>query len=139
VGRNPGRPVRALARLPGVVVTGEVPSAGDELDEADVGLMPLRTVRGVPNKVLESFAHGLPVVATADALEAVGAVPGEHGLASDAPEGLAEAAIRLIEDRALNARIGAAGRELARQRFRWERFEEQVLALVEGAARSASP
>jgi sugar transferase (PEP-CTERM/EpsH1 system associated) len=138
VGRNPGRAVRALARLPGVDVAGEVPSVVDELDRAAVSLLPLQTVRGVPNKMLESFARGIPVVATKPALEAVGAKDGEHALGSDSPEGLAQAATSLLLDRSLAARIGAAGRDLASGRFRWDRFESGMLGLVEEAAHAAA-
>jgi sugar transferase (PEP-CTERM/EpsH1 system associated) len=138
VGRHPGRAVRALARLPGVEVTGEVASVGTELERAALSLLPLRVVRGIPNKILESFAYGVPVVATTQALDAVGARNGEHALASDTPEGLAGAAVSLLEDGSLAARIGAAGRDLVRERFRWDRFESGFLAMVADVARKAA-
>jgi glycosyltransferase involved in cell wall biosynthesis len=122
-----------------VTVTGEVRDMAPEIERAEVSLIPLRVVRGVPTKVLESFAHGLPVVATSPALEAVGATSGVHALGADDPRGLAEAAVRLLRDPALRNRIGEAGRTLAAERFRWDRFESGMLGLVdevvhEGAA-----
>jgi glycosyltransferase involved in cell wall biosynthesis len=131
VGRNPSRGVRALGRLAGVEVTGEVREISPEIARADVSLIPLRVVRGIPTKVLESFAHGVPVVATPQVLAAVGAVQGEHALAADDPEGLAASVVRLLRDPALRGRLGEAGRSLAIQRFRWERFETGMLDLVE--------
>jgi polysaccharide biosynthesis protein PslH len=131
VGRNPGRTVRALGRLPGVTVTGEVPAMAPELERAEVSLVPLRLVRGLPTKVLESFAHGIPVVATSEVLAAVGAEAGVHALGADDAAGLAEAAALLLQDAALRDRIGEAGRSLASERFRWDRFESGMLGLVE--------
>jgi polysaccharide biosynthesis protein PslH len=133
VGRNPGRAVRALARLPGVEVTGEVPDVGPEMARAEVSLLPLRIVRGVPNKVLESFAYGVPVVATPAVLAAVGAEAGKHALAAEDAAGLASCAIRLIEDATLRRRIGEGGRELATGRYRWDRFQSGMLGLLEEA------
>jgi sugar transferase (PEP-CTERM/EpsH1 system associated) len=134
VGRNPAREVRSLASLPGVEVTGEVASVAAELGRAEASLVPLRIVRGLPNKVLESFAQAVPVVASPAVLEALGATAGEHALAADDPAGMAAAAVRLIRDRGLARRVGQAGRDLAAERFRWDRFENDMLALVEEAA-----
>jgi sugar transferase (PEP-CTERM/EpsH1 system associated) len=131
VGRNPGRKVRALGNLPGVVVTGEVRDIAPEISKAEVSLIPLRVVRGVPTKVLESFAHGVAVVTTPAVLDAVGASAGVHALAADDPDGLASAAVSLLRDADLRARIGQAGRTLASERFRWDLFESEMLGLVE--------
>src|SRR5439155_25453884 len=107
VGRNPGRAVRALGKLPGVHVTGEVASVEDEVRRAEAALIPLRTVRGLPNKVLEAFGFGLPVVTTPEVLDAIGAAGENVALASGTAEGMAEATIRVLRDPALAARLGA--------------------------------
>jgi glycosyltransferase involved in cell wall biosynthesis len=78
----------------------------------DVAVLPSRA-EGSPLVVLEYMALGAPIVATA-----VGGVPeliddGVHGLLippSD-PGALAQAIDRLLEDRSLAARLGAAARE----------------------------
>jgi polysaccharide biosynthesis protein PslH len=62
VGRNPGPSVRALARLPGVTVTGSVPDVRPFLRGAVAPVTPLRIARGIQNKVLEALAFGLPVL-----------------------------------------------------------------------------
>jgi polysaccharide biosynthesis protein PslH len=133
VGRHAGRGVRALQALPGVEVPGEVESVTAELSTATIALIPLRVVRGVPNKLLEAFAHGLPVVTTPMALDAIDARPGEHALAAVGPDGLADAVRSLLRDPALRERLGSAGRRFVLERFRWERFDAAMLDLVKGA------
>lgn len=123
VGRSPTEAVRALARLPGVVVTGEVPDVRGWLAAATVVVAPLKLARGVQNKVLEAMAMARPVVASAAAAEGidhggtirVGASVGEIAdhliaLASDhvAAEALGEAArARVIVRYGWAARLGA--------------------------------
>ena len=63
VGR-PGTNVTELHR-PGVVtVVGEVPSMEEELARATVAVVPVRYGSGTRVKILESFAHRVPVVST---------------------------------------------------------------------------
>jgi polysaccharide biosynthesis protein PslH len=85
VGSNPSAEVRALAKMPGVIVTGRVPDTRPYLAHAAVVVAPLRIARGVQNKVLEALAMDRPVVATANAAQGIPAAT-EAGirLASDA-------------------------------------------------------
>jgi sugar transferase (PEP-CTERM/EpsH1 system associated) len=71
VGSHPGGAVQALARQPGVVVTGSVPDVRPWLAHAACAVAPLRIARGVQNKVLEAMAMARPVVASAQAVEGI--------------------------------------------------------------------
>jgi glycosyltransferase involved in cell wall biosynthesis len=63
VGASPTPAVRRLATCDSsVVVTGRVPDVRPHLWDAAVSVAPLRTARGLQNKVLEALAAGLPVV-----------------------------------------------------------------------------
>jgi len=64
VGSEPAEDVKALAREPGVKVTGAVEDIRPYLWNSAVSVAPLLTARGVQNKVLEAVAAGLPVVIT---------------------------------------------------------------------------
>ena len=55
VGSRPSPRVTALARVPGVTVTGRVPETPPWFDRAAVAIAPLRLARGVQNKVLEAL------------------------------------------------------------------------------------
>jgi glycosyltransferase involved in cell wall biosynthesis len=73
----------------------------------------------MPNVLLEAMAAGLPVVTTAVGTISEVVIDGEHGLVVPprAREALAAALIRLLEDDALRARMGTAGRERVTRDF----------------------
>jgi sugar transferase (PEP-CTERM/EpsH1 system associated) len=71
VGAKPGKAVRQLSELPGVIVTGSVADVRPYLAQANLSVAPLRIARGVQNKVLEAMSMGLPVVATNAAVEGI--------------------------------------------------------------------
>lgn len=63
VGAHPTASIQALAqRDPSITVTGEVPDVRPFLWESAIAAVPLRTARGLQNKVLEALASGLPAV-----------------------------------------------------------------------------
>jgi sugar transferase (PEP-CTERM/EpsH1 system associated) len=120
VGRAPTDEVRALATLPGVTVTGEVPDVRPWLAAADAVVAPLLLARGVQNKLLEAMAMARPVVASAAAATGIDAVPGEHLLVADDAAGMADAVCRLFDDRAAAAKMGQAARTRMIARYGWD-------------------
>lgn len=100
--------------------------------ESWVLVLAARHGEGLPNVVLEAFAHGRPVVATPIAGVRDLVVDGVNGLLvpPDDPLALRDALARLSHERGLAERLGRAGRETA-ERFGWEQVRpalEQVLA-----------
>jgi glycosyltransferase involved in cell wall biosynthesis len=79
---------------------------------------------------LEAMAHGRPVVATDVGGLRDLVVDGETGILVPPrdPSSLRSALERLLGDRELRRRLGAAGRERARARFSWERVTAETLA-----------
>lgn len=118
VGRNPTDAVKALAKQPGVIVTGEVADVRGWLAAAAVVVAPLKLARGVQNKVLEAMAMARPVVASDPAAEGIdhadtirtGGTVGE----------IAEEVVRLIADPAKAMALGAAAREQVMARYSWD-------------------
>jgi len=100
VGSRPGEAVRALARQPGVVVTGGVPDVRPYLAHAACAVAPLRIARGIQNKVLEAMAMARPVVVTAQAAEGIRAEAGRDFLLARDEAGLAGAVIAQLQARA---------------------------------------
>jgi sugar transferase (PEP-CTERM/EpsH1 system associated) len=119
VGANPSRAVRRLARLPGVAVTGAVPDVRPYVQRAVATVAPLAIARGTQNKILESMAMGVPVVASALAAAGVDAVPGEHLLVAEGPEDSCAAILRLADDQALRDHYARAGRARVRSHHDW--------------------
>ena len=120
VGRAPTDEVRALAALPGVTVTGEVPDARPWLAAADAVVAPLLLARGVQNKLLEAMAMARPVVASAAAAEGIDATPGEHLLVADGAKAMSDAVCTLFEDRNAAATMGQAARARMIARYGWD-------------------
>ncbi len=88
---------------------------------------------GLPLVILEAMASALPIVSTA-----VGGIPavvsdGESGLLvpSEGGAALTTALARLRDDRALGARLGAAGRTLALREYSSDAMVERYLAIYE--------
>jgi sugar transferase (PEP-CTERM/EpsH1 system associated) len=117
VGRNPTDAVKALAKLPGVIVTGEVADVRGWLAAASVVVAPLKLARGIQNKVLEAMAMARPVVASQAAAEGidhadtirVGHTVGE----------IAEQITNLLADPAGAAKLGQAARARVQERYSW--------------------
>lgn len=120
VGRAPTDEVCALAALPGVSVTGEVPDVRPWLAAADAVVAPLLLARGVQNKLLEAMAMARPVVASAAAATGIDAAPGEHLLVADGAEAMAEAVCTLLDDRAAAVQMGQAARARMIARYGWD-------------------
>jgi glycosyltransferase involved in cell wall biosynthesis len=101
-----------------IALLGERADVGELLAAADVFVLPSRS-EGMPMSVLEAMAAGLPVVASDVGGVAELVADGATGLLVPAgePAALARALARLLDDRALRERMGAAGRARARDRF----------------------
>ncbi|PZQ20482.1 MAG: TIGR03087 family PEP-CTERM/XrtA system glycosyltransferase [Sphingopyxis macrogoltabida] len=120
VGRAPTDEVRALEKLPGIHVTGEVPDVRPWLAAADAVVAPLLLARGVQNKLLEAMAMARPVVASTAAATGIDAEAGDHLLVADGAEAMAAATLRLFGDPGAAARMGQAARRRMIDRYGWE-------------------
>ncbi len=120
VGRAPTPEVQALARLPGVIVTGAVPDTRDWLAAADVVVAPLKLARGIQNKVLEAMSMAKPVVASSPAAEGIDAAAGTELLVADGAQAEAEAVLSLIDNPEGALALGKAARARMEARYSWE-------------------
>lgn len=112
-------PPEALRRLqgPGIDLRGSVPDLGPLYDRARVFIAPTRFAAGIPLKVLDAAAHGVPAVVTPLLASQLSWTPGRDLLAADDPQGFADACIRLFEDDGLWACIRGAALARIEQRF----------------------
>lgn len=108
----PDPAVRALDEVPGVTVTGRVPAMEPELARADVVAVPVRFGSGTRVKILEAFAHRIPVVSTTLGAEGLDAHHGEHLLLADDPQAFADACALVLRDAALADQLVSGAQEL---------------------------
>jgi glycosyltransferase involved in cell wall biosynthesis len=104
--------IAALAADERIEVLGFVGDLEPHLEQASVVPVPLRAGSGTRLKVLEAFAAGVPVVASAKAIEGIGARAGEHYLAAEGAEDFAAAIRWLLRDADLAERLALAARAL---------------------------
>jgi sugar transferase (PEP-CTERM/EpsH1 system associated) len=127
VGSRPGKEVYALARQPGVVVTGGVPDVRPWLAHAACAAAPLRIARGVQNKVLEAMAMARPVVASAQAAEGLRAEAGRDFILA---QGEAEFALAVVA-RLQTTASAAPARECILAHYDWARNLAMIDPLFE--------
>jgi glycosyltransferase involved in cell wall biosynthesis len=102
---------------------------------ASIGLvtyLPLQnSVSGLPNKLMECMALGLPVVCSNFPVycEVAGATGAGITVDPTKPEQIADAIESLVRDPALARRMGEAGREAVRTRFNWQAESRKLLEL----------
>lgn len=135
VGRDPLPEVAALARLPGVTVTGSVETVLPHLAEAHLLAVPLEAGGGTRLKILEAFAAGLPVVSTQVGAEGLAAQPGVHFLQAERSE-FASTVLALLRDSERRRRLAAAARELVEAQYDWAAVGQRAIdAIFDGIAR----
>jgi hypothetical protein len=120
VGAAPTRAVRALSRVPGVTVTGGVPDVRPYVRRAAATVVPLDIARGTQNKILESMAMGVPVIASTVAARGVDAVPGTHLLTVCSETAMVMRIGDVLAAPATRSGLATAARAWVREHASWE-------------------
>lgn len=143
VGRDPTQEVRALATLPGVVVTGAVPDIRLYIAQATVVVVPVRFGSGVRNKILEAWAMQKCIISTTIGAEGLDCEDGVNILLADGAQAFAERVVEAISNPALRDRIRAPGRTLVQTAHDPEtlarRYHEAVGSVLREASRRERP
>jgi sugar transferase (PEP-CTERM/EpsH1 system associated) len=98
VGGNPSSDVMALAKLPGVLVTGRVHDVRPFINQAQCVVAPLQIARGIQNKVLEAMSLNKAIVVTPMAMEGINADANEAVVITDNIEAYAQACLTFLVD-----------------------------------------
>jgi GT2 family glycosyltransferase/glycosyltransferase involved in cell wall biosynthesis len=136
VGSHPKPEILQLAG-PGIDVHGDVPDLAPYFRRARVLAAPLRFGAGVKGKIVESVAHGVPVVTTSIGIEGIPLQPERDVLVGDSCEELASRVVQLLRDDALWRRMSVAAKESVRPHFSRERacsVLDELVGLPAGAA-----
>ena len=131
VGRRPIAAVRRLAKVPGVIVVGQVADVRPFLAAAAVVVVPLRLARGVQNKVLEALAMGKATVASPQSLVGLQANGTPPVLTASDPSEWVDAVLHLLGDEAGRRRLGIEGRRFVESHHRWEQCLEPLGTILD--------
>jgi sugar transferase (PEP-CTERM/EpsH1 system associated) len=114
VGSAPGRTIRSLAAAgSGIEVAGAVPDVRPYLWNAAISVAPLKTARGLQNKVLEAVAAGLPTVVTSEVSGGLPPFVTPACRVADSPESFADQTLALLECSGTKRRALAAQADLS--------------------------
>jgi glycosyltransferase involved in cell wall biosynthesis len=125
--------VARLAR-PGVDVLGYVAELGPLYARAVVVVIPLAAGAGTRIKILEAFAHRVPVVASTRAVSGLAVSDGRHLLVADGAAATAAAVVRTLQDATLARRLCDAAATLVSQRYSFDAVVPSIGALFGRAA-----
>ncbi len=128
VGGNPGKKVRQLGLLPGVVVTGRVKDIRPWIHHSLAAVAPMRVARGIQNKVLEAMAMEKPVLVSSKGLEGIDAIDGEHMVLADNPPDYVRYIHQVLTGEM--AGMGASARTLVKEKFNWDENLPEVVLLL---------
>jgi glycosyltransferase involved in cell wall biosynthesis len=131
-GRCGAARVRALAGSD-IVLLGQTPDLTGIYDSARVFLAPHRYAGGIPTKILESAAHGLPCVGTDLLANQLGWRHGTEMLSAATPDGFAQAVRDLYSNELLWHTIRTNALDSIERNYSEHRFESALEAALEHA------
>jgi hypothetical protein len=134
-GARPAAAVRRLAQMPGVEMHADVPDLGSYVTGSRVAIAPMSSGSGVPMKVLEAMAAGVPAVVHPWAAEGLVEEAGQAvAVASEADDWIAVLE-SLLRDPGEAHDLGRRGHELWQRFYHPERVAEQIREVVTEAGR----
>ncbi|MCB0360258.1 MAG: glycosyltransferase, partial [Bdellovibrionales bacterium] len=110
----------------GITFLGFVEDVREYVSQARVFVCPLRDGGGTRLKILDAFAQGIPVVATAIGAEGLDVADGEHLLLADTHDSFADAVIQLLVDENRAAALSKRARELVEQSYSYDVVGERL-------------
>ena len=119
VGSEPSERVRALARIPGVHITGKVEDVRPYVQSATVFVCPLRVGSGVKNKILAAMAMQKATVATSISIDGLDLAENRDVLLADDPQDFADKVVRLLTDQMAAHQLGANGLARVQAQYSW--------------------
>ncbi|HWN43699.1 MAG TPA: glycosyltransferase family 4 protein [Thermoanaerobaculia bacterium] len=138
-GERPAAAIRREIERAGVKLIESPRDMRSIISQATLSLAPMRCGSGVPIKVLEAWAVGVPVVATPWAVAGTSGRQGEDfRLVGTHPIEWVHAIEELLEDPIARQRLAESGRRRLAADYSRETVREQLLGVIEGLAGSPS-
>ncbi len=114
------QPLRELRSAEGVTATGYVEDLEPYWKQSRLVVAPLLAGGGMRVKILDAWAHGLPVVSTSIGAEGLIFENGENILIADSPLGFSEAILRILREPELAVKLGQRGRDWVESHYDWQ-------------------
>jgi sugar transferase (PEP-CTERM/EpsH1 system associated) len=131
VGGGLSRKIKRLSENePDIVLTGYVSDVRPYLAIADTFIAPLRIARGIPNKVLEAMAFGVPVVASPEAVQGLRGYDGCLKVEST-DDGFASAICDFIGNNDVRDRVITEARRFVIENHDWRSNFRKLDELIE--------
>jgi glycosyltransferase involved in cell wall biosynthesis len=136
VGSNPQDQVKALTRVPGIHITGQVEDVRPYVRSAAVFVCPLRVGAGVKNKILAALAMQKAVVATSMSVDGLDLRDNREVLLADDPEAFASRVVRVLTDENEARRLAANGLSKVRTQYSWSAMGKALETAIESVIAS---
>lgn len=121
VGQKPPSNIRKLAS-DDIVITGFVKDIRIEYLKSSVNVAPMRFGAGTLNKVLESIALGVPVVATKMAVLGLPKELSKYVFVAESSEDFAKKVIEIIKNPNIRFELMEEGKNYIKNNFSWEKI-----------------
>jgi len=141
VGSGPSGRVKALTRIPGIHVTGQVDDVRPYVRSAAVFVSPLRVGSGVKNKILAAMAMEKAIVATPLSVDGLDLADNREVLIARDSQSFADRVVWLLEDQEENRRLGTNGLACVRSKYSWvamgKSLENAIQSVTSSTAKRA--
>ena len=114
-----------------IKVTGHVADVRSYLKAAAISVAPLRIARGTQNKILESMAAGIPVVASPQAAKGINAVSDRDFLVASEPAAFAQRVVDTLQNNKLRRDLSTAGQAQIERAHLWSTSMQALDDLLE--------
>lgn len=118
VGQKPSQSIKRLSSK-NIVVTGYVKDIKAEYLKSAVNVAPMRFGAGTLNKVLESIALGVPVIATSISILGLPKELRKFVFIADSPEQFADTVLEIINDNSIRSELMNEGKKIISKMLSW--------------------
>ena len=125
-----GAPLVVARKSVGMDILGAVPDLAEVYDRARVFVAPTRFAAGIPLKVYDAAANGIPIVLTPLLASQLGWTHDHEALVAETPQAFANACCTLHEDEVLWERICANAMARVAEDCSAERFDRTLTNLI---------
>ena len=125
-GQKPIPQVTALAKRPGISVTGFIPNLADAYASATVVVAPLRFGAGTQNKVLEALSMNIPVICTPIGFHGIELTHGEGIWCEHDTSNFIFRIHQILSETQKHKDLASEAGEKIRTRFNWHSIAKQL-------------